>query len=182
MALDFLSRKLKKFFGNRKVKQKLKHLQGILIPTTTQEVIALVQKLWTPGTRKTTICIDSYEDGILRGRFYGSDGSAQAFPSLSRFLMLMEEMLEATNEPQSDTLRRSFSALLLQPNSGIHWNSIPKGSLATFELQVLFRQHSSWQGLLFWKEQHREQSFRSVLELILLMDSALRRIEVEEAS
>lgn len=163
------------------MKQMLKHLQGILIPTTTQEVIALVQKLWSPGSRKTILCIDSYEEGILQGRFYGPDGSAQSFPSLSRFLMLMEEILETTNEPQSDTLRRSFSALLLQPGSGIHWNSIPKGSLATFELQVLFRQHSSWQGVLFWKEQHREQSFRSVLELILLMDSALREKEGLEA-
>ena len=144
-------------------------------------MIALVQKLWNPGTRKTTICIDSYQNGILQGRFYGPDGSAQTFPSLSRFLILMEEMLEVTNEPQSDTLRRSFSALLLQPNSGIHWSSIPKGSLATFELQILFRQHSSWQGVLFWKEQHREQSFRSVLELILLMDSALREQEGLEA-
>ena len=176
-----MSRKLEKFFANRKVKQLLKHPQVILIPTKTQEVIALVQNLWIPGNRKITVCIDSYEDGVLQGRFYGSDGSAQAFSSLSRFLLLMEEMLEITNEPQSDTLRRSFSALLLQQGSGIHWSSIPKGSLATFELQVLFRQHSSWQGLLFWKEQHREQSFRSVLELILLMDSALREKEGLEA-
>ena len=146
-----------------------------------QEVIALVQKLWLPGSRKTTVCIDSYQDGILQGRFYGPDGSAQAFPSLSRFLTLMEEMLELDNEPQSDTIHRSFCALLLQPNYGIHWNNIRKGELATFDLQILFRQHSSWQGVLFWKEQHREQTFRSVLELILLMDSALREKEGLEA-
>ena len=144
-------------------------------------MIALVQKLWVPGSRKTTVCIDSYEEGVLRGRFYGSDGSAQSFPSLSRFLTLMEEMLELNNEPQSDTLRRSFTALLPQNNGGIHWNGIRKGSLATFELQILFRRYSSWQGVLFWKEQHREQSFRSVLELILLMDSALREKEGLEA-
>ena len=144
-------------------------------------MIALVQKLWIPGNRKTTVCIDSYTDGILRGRFYGPDGSAQAFPSLSRFLILMEDMLNFLNEPQSDTLHRSFAALLLPPGEGILWNSVRRGSRATFELQILFRQHTSWQGVLFWKEQHREQSFRSVLELILLMDSALRGLEGREA-
>ena len=90
-------------------------------------------------------------------------------------------MLNFLNEPQSDTLHRSFAALLLPPGEGILWNSVRRGSRATFELQILFRQHTSWQGVLFWKEQHREQSFRSVLELILLMDSALREQEGLEA-
>ena len=152
-------------------------MQAILIPSDKQEVRTLVQKLWIPGNRKTTVCIDSYRDGILQGRFCGPDGSAQAFSSLTQFLVMMEEMLELTNEPQSDTLRRSFSTYLLQPNPDIPFSSVPRGSLATFELLILFRQHSSWQGILHWREQHREQSFRSVLELILLMDSALRKKE-----
>ena len=145
-------------------------------------MIALVQKLWIPGNRKTTVCVDSYREGILQGRFYGPDGSVQFFPSLSRFLVLMEEMLELSNEPQSDTIHRSFSSFLLSPTSGDHQNHRPKGERATFELQILFRQHTSWQGVLFWKEQHREQSFRSVLELILLMDSALREQEELETA
>lgn len=142
---------------------------------------ALIQKLWIPGSRKTAVCVDSYENGILQGRFYGPDGSAQAFPSLSRFLTLMEEMLELNNEPQSDTKTRSFSTFLLQPSIGTSFSTRPRGELATFELQILYRQHTSWQGVLFWKEQHREQSFRSVLEMILLMDSALRERENLEA-
>lgn len=121
--------------------------------------------------------MDSYRDGILQGRFYGPDGSIRCFSSLTQFLVMMEEMLELSNEPQSDTVRRSFSAFLLQPNTGSHFSSIPRGCLATFELLILFRQHSSWQGVLHWREQHREQSFRSALELILLMDSALREKE-----
>ena len=52
-----------------------------------------------------------------------------------------------------------------------------KGRLATFELKILFRQHASWQGTIVWKEGRQEQSFRSVLELVHLMDSALRATE-----
>ena len=48
-----------------------------------------------------------------------------------------------------------------------------KGKLATFVVKVLFRQHTSWQGSITWLEEQSEQAFRSVLELILLMDSAL---------
>ena len=145
-------------------------------------MVALVQKLWIPENRKTTVCVDSYRDGILQGRFYGPDGSAQSFPSLSRFLILMEEMLELNNEPQSDTVHRKFSSLLLPPDTEILWNNTRRGDQATFEVQILFRQHTSWQGVLYWKEQHREQNFRSVLELILLMDSALREKEELETA
>lgn len=152
-------------------------MQCILKPSRNREVITLVQKFWIPGNRKTTVCVDSYREGVLQGRFYSPDGSAQCFSSLSRFLVMMEEMLDLTNEPQSDTIHRSFSALLIPPDTGAPWHSKPRGELATFELQILFRQHTSWQGVICWREQHREQSFRSVLELILLMDSALREQE-----
>ena len=49
-----------------------------------------------------------------------------------------------------------------------------RGEAATFALRILFRQNASWQGSITWLEGEAEQSFRSVLELILLMDSALR--------
>ena len=48
-----------------------------------------------------------------------------------------------------------------------------RGALATFRLRVLFRQNTSWQGLLTWVETKEEESFRSVLELVNLFDSAL---------
>ena len=141
----------------------------------------LVQKLWIPETRKTTVCIDSYVDGILQGRFYGPCQEPQAFRSLSQFLVMMEDMLERTGQPQSDTSRRSFSALVPHTHARQQPGSVRTGAAATFELQLLYRQHTSWQGMVLWKEQHREQRFRSVLELILLMDSALRGMEGKEA-
>ena len=163
------------------MKQVVKHLQSILMLSKRQEVSSLVQKLWIPANRKTTVCIDSYEESVLQGRFYGPGGEALSFSSLSRFLVLMDKMLDQINTPQSDTTPRSFSAFLQQPASGLYCSSIRRGALATFELQILFRQHTSWQGMILWQEQHREQSFRSVLELILLMDSALRGLEEKEA-
>lgn len=140
-----------------------------------------MQQLWIPEKPKTTVCIDSYEDGIFQGRFYGPDRDVQTFCSLSQFLVMMEHMLEQTSAPQSDTTRRSFSALLQQTSCRFSRSSMLRGKLATFELQILFRQHTSWQGTVLWKEQHRQQRFRSALELVLLMDSALRDLEGRDA-
>lgn len=159
----------------------MKYPYSILIPSQKQEVRTLVQKLWIPESRKTTICIDSYPDGILQGRFYGPGRGEQPFRSLSQLLVMMEDMLEQNNAPQSDTCHRCFSTLVQQSSSDPPRGSIRRGARATFELQILFRQHTSWQGIILWQERHREQRFRSVLELILLMDSALRGPEGKEA-
>jgi hypothetical protein len=45
--------------------------------------------------------------------------------------------------------------------------------LSTFAVRVMFRQNASWQGSVTWVEGKREEQFRSVLELLLLVKSAL---------
>ena len=138
---------------------------------------ALVQKYWVPDKQKITVSVDSYHSGILQGHFIGSDQIDRPFDSLSQFLLMMEEFLDHNQAPQADTSRRSFAELLAASSSATSESLISKGRLATFELQILFRQHSSWQGTVLWKEVQYRQSFRSVLELILLMDSALREAD-----
>lgn len=44
---------------------------------------------------------------------------------------------------------------------------------ASFLIQVQFRQNATWQGSIQWLDQKKTQRFRSTLELIQLMDSAL---------
>ncbi|MBQ7103601.1 MAG: hypothetical protein IJN89_06040, partial [Anaerotignum sp.] len=45
--------------------------------------------------------------------------------------------------------------------------------IATFELEIIFRQNASWQGNIVYAEKGLSSSFRSVLELLSLMDSVL---------
>ena len=49
------------------------------------------------------------------------------------------------------------------------------GRRATFAVRVLFRQNATWQGSVTWMEKNQEESFRSVLELLLLMNSAVSK-------
>lgn len=46
-------------------------------------------------------------------------------------------------------------------------------SMGVFRIQVLFREHSTWQGRLIWQEENKEFVFRSVMELIQMLDEIL---------
>lgn len=118
--------------------------------------------------RSTVICVDSYEQGVPTGRLY-SPGSDQAtvFHSLTHLLTHMEHHLNETNSPQSFTAMRFFAPTPEPRNNGPSPCGPKRGTLGTFIVKVLFRQHTSWQGSVNWVEKHCEQPFRSVLKLIL---------------
>ena len=42
-----------------------------------------------------------------------------------------------------------------------------------FVITITHRQNATWQGSVTWVEENRTQSFRSALELLRLMDSAV---------
>lgn len=46
-----------------------------------------------------------------------------------------------------------------------------------FVIQILDTQNATWQGTVTWMEEDRQESFRSALELIKLLDSALEENE-----
>ena len=125
-------------------------------------------RAWGNEYRMTLVCVDDYQDSILRGRLYNpyfSTGSS--FQSLMEFLRRMEELLDEMQFPQSfgDPPQRKAASPPVQ--------EVQEGKCATFSVRVLFRQNASWQGSVTWLEGRREESFRSALELVLLMDSAL---------
>lgn len=142
----------------------------------------MIQNLWVSDNRKMMVCVDAYDNGILKGRFYNACRDVYSFESLSQFLVKMEAMLEEQQTPQAYTAPRTFGTKLAPEEESNYPTQFRKGMKATFELRVIFRQHTSWQGVIIWKERHLEQSFRSVLELVILMDSALRAAEGSVAS
>lgn len=134
----------------------------------------MLQQVWAGENRRITVCVDSYEDGVLKGRLYNAYQEMERFGSLMQFLIGVEAVLEEQQIPQSYTTLRKFSDLIPTGEETVASKRIRKGAVATFEMQVLFRQHTSWQGVVIWRERKMEQTFRSVLELAILMDSALR--------
>ncbi len=126
------------------------------------------------GAGVTLVCIDSYDDGVMAGRIYNSRlGEAESFRSTIGFLTRMEQLLAIEDVPQAFNAVRSFAPVMRLLPEPPPSSAIREGRLATFELHILFRQNASWQGSVVWLDTGQEVCFRSVLELILMVDSAL---------
>ena len=124
--------------------------------------------------RSTVVCIDTYENSVPGGRFYNTfRKEGESFHGLMQFLLKMEWLLNTMSFPKAYACVRSFSRPPEPAASGPPEARPGHGRLATFEIRILFRQNTSWQGSLAWLEGEQEESFRSVLELALLLESAL---------
>ena len=133
-------------------------------------------KQWGNEYRTTSVCIDSYENQVPVGHFYNPYyPEGVHFYGVMDFLLKMEEMLDQMNFPQAFSGIRTFSKPMTVVVKESHEGKIQKGKLATFALKVLFRQNTSWQGSIRWLEGEHEESFRSVLELLILIDSAISK-------
>lgn len=125
--------------------------------------------------RTTIVCIDSYENGILSGRLYHPKyENGDTFSGVIQLLLKIDRILDDNKFPQAFTQYRSFAS-----RSEVEYNPIvgeqQKGAIATFTIRVLFRQNTTWQGTIHWAEGSQNQEYRSVLEMLFLMDSALQK-------
>lgn len=125
-----------------------------------------------------TIRVRSYEDGCLKGAFSSSERPDEIeFGGAIPLILAMENMMDASNLPQRGEESRSFAQAAPNrepfPEPQERLPHIRGSVLGTFQVHVLFRQNATWQGRLVWVEKNMEASFRSVLELLRLLDSAL---------
>lgn len=123
--------------------------------------------------RNTLVCIDSYEDGVLDGRLYHPQlHSGEQFHSAIHFRGKWSGCWTPQSFPGFQH-PRAFGASAAGKGSAAVGTGPRTGKIATFTVRVIFRQNASWQGSVAWLEGGSEQRFRSVLELLLLMDSAM---------
>ena len=50
-----------------------------------------------------------------------------------------------------------------------------RGKDSTFIIHVKYRQNASWQGEVTWVDKQKKEYFRSALELVRLIDSAMSK-------
>lgn len=131
-------------------------------------------QIHTNERRAMLVCVDSSEKGVWTGRYYNSSlKKGESFRSLVDFLMKMEKTLDQMYFPQSFSAVRRFTQEEETELIGASNEECQTGKAATFLIRILFRQNASWQGSILWLEGKREESFRSVLELIFLVNDAL---------
>lgn len=100
-------------------------------------------------------------------------GEEVAFSNLTRLLLLMEDMMDGMKFPQEAVQNRRFKHHEKREETVRILPKPAQEAIATFKVKVLFRQGASWQGKVSWAEGKQEMAFRSALELVKLMDSAL---------
>lgn len=121
------------------------------------------------------ISVDSYDGKVMAGRlWYGREGNEAAFSGLMQLLLLTEKVLGEQRRPAEDRCKSFVHPDPAQAEQEEFQPACPtRGTLATFCMHILFRQNTSWQGLLTWVDAKQEETFRSALELAVLLDSAL---------
>lgn len=137
----------------------------------------LSKSSFVPYEMKTSVVrVTSYENKTCRGVLVNPYFEHEmAFDNILGLLFMMEEMLDDLNYPQKAVEKRS---LVSDASSRSVKAPAPSGQsepppLATFKIQVLFRQNATWQGNVIWTEGNSECSFHSVFELLQLMDGVL---------
>lgn len=140
------------------------------------------------GAGAVEICVDEYDGGEIRGRVYSSSCSEpENFYGVLKLVKTLNDIFDKGDYPQATMRCRGFKAEddpeaeaqdngdeLNIPYSGMSVLSFGNihGKRATFKVNVLFRQNASWQGTLTWLEGNVSENFRSVLEMMMLIDSA----------
>lgn len=124
--------------------------------------------------RTVMVYVDSVEDHIPSGRFHiACNSDMQPFHGLCQLLIHVNQQLDREKFPQSFTELRKFQKPSKETDPSVAAGSQSCGKIATFSIRILFRQNASWQGSVTWLEGKQEEFFRSVLELMVLMDNAL---------
>ncbi len=135
----------------------------------------MTAKKFVPYEMKTSLIkIISYEnknfEGFLINPFFKEE---TYFQNVTQLLFLMDDAYNQLFFPQKSMEIRSFTGAKASPSVPDKHPSSEAPILASFKISVLFRQNASWQGNVIWVEKGVEAQFRSVLELINLLDTVL---------
>ncbi len=134
-----------------------------------------------------SVCIDKAAGSSFAGRLYHQYVQQPIlFSETDQLLIQMDDLFDDLNYPQRTMQERTFRKKGKSPEKDkgeefmakkepeiINDPTDQKGDIATFVIHVMYRQNATWQGSVLWAESGQTQNFRSALELIRLMDSAI---------
>lgn len=112
-------------------------------------------------SREAVVTVMSYNNGIMEGFLqHPRLDTIEKIQSLTQLILLLGSLLDLENCPNSPPplVPSAYSA---------------REGAAVFRIQILFREHHTWQGRLIWQNENQETVFHSGLELIRLLDEIL---------
>lgn len=138
---------------------------------------------------RLVICVDEVEGIFASGRLYSAYLQCERpFTCFEDLIHLSELIFDLTSFPQPTFGKRYFRnhsqhhpvkrEEIMKNIQIIDEKQLKNGEKGTFVVRVLFRQNATWQGTVTWIEGNKTQHFRSMLELIHLLEDALGTDEV----
>ena len=132
--------------------------------------------------RASCICqvaVNSYDRGLLEGNVKNVfTNRLEEFRGTIGLMDAMTHVLEGKNG-ECVCGKLPWRGKIVSEEA---WESFQKGGKkATFVVEILYREHSTWQGMIGWRENGDKQAFRSFLEMVILMISALESGSEAEA-
>ena len=130
------------------------------------------------------VCIDGVVNGEFSGRFFHKYSREPVhFEHFMGMIKQMELLYDAIGYPQTTSHKRSFlkeekCVAEKKAEFPVVWDNDELGSqagtMATFYVLVKGRTNATWQGEVIWVEKGIAKKFRSMMELMILMDNALK--------
>ncbi len=112
-------------------------------------------------SREAVVTVLSYHSGIMDGYLqHPRLREREKIESLSQLILLLNSLVDLEH-----CINQPLPMVESADNGGKH--------PAIFHIQIFFREHYTWQGRLFWENENQEIVFRSVMELIQLLDEIL---------
>lgn len=113
------------------------------------------------GSREAVVTVLAYSNGVMDGYLQHPRLEKKAgIQSLTQMILLLNDLIDLEDCPNR--------SLPLVP-----WEGEKEKKSFVFRIHVLFREHYSWQGRLIWQDENQEIVFRSVIELMQMLDEIL---------
>lgn len=111
--------------------------------------------------REAIVTVKTYKNGIMNGWLQHPQlEGKEEFQSLSQMVLILDGVLDLEHCPNQPS---PLACRLEKPVKGTD----------VFRIQILFREHYTWQGRLIWQNENLEIVFHSAIELIQLLDEIL---------
>lgn len=118
------------------------------------------------------ISLSDAEEGQIKGRLTAlPDRKSYDFGDLAEAVLKMEELLDRQTGTLSSPLRHFEGSGEARGGRSLS-SAKRKAPKNRFFIRIYYRQHHSWQGEIGWQNKEQRMYFRSVLELLRLIDSA----------
>ncbi|MDO4861894.1 MAG: hypothetical protein Q3984_04410 [Eubacteriales bacterium] len=135
------------------------------------------------------LCINGSNEGDLSGVFYHSYSTESVpFSGIGQMVLRMEKLYDYLRFPYPGTNSRTFGeekklTRMTEERKKVMSDDAllsKHGDIGTFIVRVQHRQNSSWQGRITWMEEDKTVQFRSVWEMIKLIESAVDLVSEPE--